>query len=240
MIKTYNKLVRDRIPEIIEASGRTCVTEILSDEDYLRMVDAKLDEELAEYHKDQNIEELADLMEVIHAAAIARGYTLEELEQVRAEKAEKRGGFAKKILLKEVVEERAMDDLMARTMVENLALGINPLTGKVLSKRDVCSNEMVQDVLQTVLKHCTLESYASQQHRERMERKEKERLVQSQRASKSVSNAKEGLPWTYMDDRQLETLVAKRYTIEKIVKKVHRSPEAIQSRMIMLNLKSKK
>ena len=103
MIKTYNKLVRDHIPEIIEASGKTCVTEILSDEDYLRMVDAKLDEELAEYHKDQNIEELADLMEVIYAAAIARGYTLEELEQVRAEKAEKRGGFAKKILLKEVI-----------------------------------------------------------------------------------------------------------------------------------------
>ena len=105
MIKTYNKLVRDRSPEIIEASGKTCVTEILSDEDYLRMVDAKLDEELAEYHKDQNIEELADLMEVIYAAAIARGYTLEELERVRTEKAAKRGGFVKKILLKEVVEE---------------------------------------------------------------------------------------------------------------------------------------
>ena len=83
MIKTYNKLVRDRIPEIIEASGKTCVTEILSDEDYLHMVDAKLDEELAEYHKDQNIEELADLMEVIHAAAVARGYTLEELEAMK-------------------------------------------------------------------------------------------------------------------------------------------------------------
>ena len=93
MIKTYNKLVRDRIPEIIEASGKTCVTEILSDEDYLRMVDTKLDEELA------------DLMEVIYAAAIARGYTLEELERVRAEKAAKRGGFYKRILLKEVVEE---------------------------------------------------------------------------------------------------------------------------------------
>ena len=48
------KLVRDRIPEIIESSGKRCTVEILSDEDYLRMVDAKLDEELAEYHKDQN------------------------------------------------------------------------------------------------------------------------------------------------------------------------------------------
>lgn len=104
MIKKYNKLVRDRIPEIIEASGRICVTEILSDEDYLLMVDTKLDEELAEYHADQNIEELADLMEVIRACAVARGYSVEELEQVRAEKVAKRGGFEKKILLKEVRE----------------------------------------------------------------------------------------------------------------------------------------
>ena len=69
------------------------------------MIYAKLDEELAEYHKDQNVEELADLMEVIYAAAIARGYTIEQLEQVRAEKAEKRGGFQKKILLLEVTED---------------------------------------------------------------------------------------------------------------------------------------
>ena len=100
----YYKLVRDRIPEIIKESGKTCKTEVLNDEEYLRMIDAKLDEELAEYHKDQNIEELADLMEVIYAAAAARGYTIEQLEQVRADKAEKRGGFLKKILLVEVVE----------------------------------------------------------------------------------------------------------------------------------------
>ena len=101
----YNKLVRDRIPEIIEASGKSCVTEILSDEAYLRLLDAKLDEELAEYHSDQNIEALADLLEVIYAAAMARGYTLEQLESVRAAKAEKRGAFANKILLKEVIEK---------------------------------------------------------------------------------------------------------------------------------------
>lgn len=101
----YNKLVRDRIPEIIEASGKTCKTEILPDDEYLKMIDAKLDEELAEYHKDQNIEELADLIEVIHAAAKARGYTLDELERVRAEKAAKRGRFEKKILLTEVIEK---------------------------------------------------------------------------------------------------------------------------------------
>ena len=97
-------MVRDRIPEIINASGKSCITEILDDDEYLRMVDAKLDEELSEYHADQNIEELADLIEVIYAAAVARGYSLEELESVRAEKARKRGGFEKKILLKEVRE----------------------------------------------------------------------------------------------------------------------------------------
>ncbi len=105
MIKVYNKLVRDRIPEIIEASGKHCKTAILSEEEYLKMLDAKLDEELAEYHKDQNIEELADLLEVIRAATIARGYTLEELEAVRAKKAEKRGGFEKKILLIKTIEK---------------------------------------------------------------------------------------------------------------------------------------
>ena len=101
----YNKLIRDRIPEIIEASGKTCITEILSDNEYLCMIDAKLDEEISEYHKDQNIEELADLMEVIYAATIARGYTIEQLERVRTEKAEKRGGFQKKIMLVEVTED---------------------------------------------------------------------------------------------------------------------------------------
>ena len=100
----YNKLVRDRIPEIITNAGKTCITEILSDEEYLRMVDAKLDEELAEYHQDQNIEELADLLEEIYAAAQARGYTREQLEQVRMEKALKRGAFNEKILLRKVIE----------------------------------------------------------------------------------------------------------------------------------------
>jgi len=100
-VKVYNKLVRDKIPEIIEADGRKCKTKILSEEAYLKMVDAKLDEELAEYHKDQNIEELADLLEVIYAAAQARGYSVEELERVRVAKVEKRGAFQKRILLKE-------------------------------------------------------------------------------------------------------------------------------------------
>ena len=98
----YNKLSRDKIPEIIQAKGQACVTEVLSDEKYLEMVDAKLDEELAEYHKDKNLEELADLLEVIYAAAEARGFTREQLEHVRIEKEAERGAFRNRLLLLEV------------------------------------------------------------------------------------------------------------------------------------------
>ena len=101
----YDKLVRDKIPEIIEKSGKQCKTEILSDEKYLEMIDKKLNEELAEYHEDQNIEELADLLEVIYAATKARGYSIDDFEKVRVKKVEKRGGFDKKILLIKVIEE---------------------------------------------------------------------------------------------------------------------------------------
>ena len=68
------------------------------------MIDAKLDEELAEYHKDQNLEELADLLEVIYAAAVAREYSIEQLEEIRAIKAKERGVFRKRLLLLEVEE----------------------------------------------------------------------------------------------------------------------------------------
>ena len=104
-MQTYHKLVRDRIPEIIENDGKKCVCETLSDEDYISLLDQKLNEELAEYQESKSLEELADLLEVVQAVVKARGWTLEELEQVRADKASKRGRFEKKILLKEVRED---------------------------------------------------------------------------------------------------------------------------------------
>ena len=94
-----NKLVRDKIPEIIEADGRTCKTHILSDEEYLSALEEKLNEEVAEYQKDKNLEEMADVLEVLQAICIARGYSLEELEALRKKKADERGGFSKKIFL---------------------------------------------------------------------------------------------------------------------------------------------
>ena len=99
----YNKLVRDRIPDIIEASGKQCVHTTLSDDEYLKMLDEKLNEELQEYQESKSMEELADLLEVMMAVAAARGSSFEEIEQIRIEKAEKRGAFARKILLTEVI-----------------------------------------------------------------------------------------------------------------------------------------
>ena len=105
----YHKLVRDRIPEIIEADGKICDYETLSDKDYIILLDQKLNEELAEYQESKSLEELADLLEVMQAVVKARGWTLKELEQVRADKAVKRGGFERKILLKEVREKEPSD-----------------------------------------------------------------------------------------------------------------------------------
>lgn len=101
----YNKLVKNRIPQIIEESGKRCETEILSNERYLQMLDKKLNEELAEYQTEKNIEELADLLEVVYAVAKARGCSVAELEQIRTEKKEKRGAFDKKIFLIKVTED---------------------------------------------------------------------------------------------------------------------------------------
>ena len=100
----YHKLVRDKIPEIIEGAGKKCSCCILSDGEYLAMLDAKLNEELAEYQESKSMEEIADLLEVIHAVIKARGSSLAEVEKIRTEKALKRGGFEKKILLESVDE----------------------------------------------------------------------------------------------------------------------------------------
>ena len=102
---TYHKLIRDKIPEIIEQSGKTCRYEIMSDEDYQKALDEKLTEELAEYRESGAIEELADLLEVIYAVVRARGHTVDELIKTREKKEAERGGFLKKLRLLEVIEK---------------------------------------------------------------------------------------------------------------------------------------
>ena len=100
----YNKLVRDKIPQIIEKNGQICVTQILPEDEYIRKLDEKLTEELSEYQQSKTLEELADLLEVMEATVKARGYTWQELLQIRDEKRAKRGGFEDRILLTEVRE----------------------------------------------------------------------------------------------------------------------------------------
>ena len=95
----FNKLVRDRIPAIIEAGGERPVTRILNDEEYLRCLEQKLDEETAEYHEGKNLEELADILEVVYALAEAGGHSREELLSVYEKKHEARGGFADRAFL---------------------------------------------------------------------------------------------------------------------------------------------
>ena len=101
-MKVYNKLVRDKIPELIEADGKTCKTRTLSDSEYMVALEAKLNEEVAEYQADKSLEEMADVLEVLQAICVARGYSLEELDEVRARKAEERGAFAERIFLESV------------------------------------------------------------------------------------------------------------------------------------------
>lgn len=95
----YNKLVRDKIPAIIEAQGKTPHIRILNETEYTHYLERKLDEEVAEYHKDKNPEELADILEVVYALAESIGCTKEELMEIYQKKHEERGGFADRILL---------------------------------------------------------------------------------------------------------------------------------------------
>ena len=102
MKKEYNKLVRDLIPEIIQSSGKVCTTATLSDRDYLVALQQKLDEEVAEYQESFDHEELADILEVVYALAEATGCSEDQLNALRQSKADARGKFKEKILLKTV------------------------------------------------------------------------------------------------------------------------------------------
>lgn len=98
-MKIYNKLVRDNIPQIMISKGVTPVTRILSQEEYLIELNKKLLEEVNEYLKSGETEELADIEEVILAILNAKELTRDNLEEIRLTKVKKRGAFNKKIFL---------------------------------------------------------------------------------------------------------------------------------------------
>lgn len=102
----YNKLVRDNIPQIIEASGKTCEVKILDDEAYEQALKDKLVEEMNEVQSaksdDELIEELADVYEVLSSLVATKGVSQEEFIEIVQAKNDKRGGFRDKVFLKTV------------------------------------------------------------------------------------------------------------------------------------------
>lgn len=99
----YNKLVRDKIPEIIESNNEEAIYRYLSDNEFKEYLKLKLSEELNEILSSKNnietLEEVADLLEVIKFYLKVHNYTLEDALNMCEVKNEKRGSFNKKILL---------------------------------------------------------------------------------------------------------------------------------------------
>ena len=100
-MKIYNKLVRDKITDIIEADGRIAKYRILDENEYRQELNKKLQEEVKEYLEDNNVEELADIVEVIYGILNSMNVSIKEFEKIRINKQEKRGAFEKKIYLEE-------------------------------------------------------------------------------------------------------------------------------------------
>jgi predicted house-cleaning noncanonical NTP pyrophosphatase (MazG superfamily) len=97
----YNKLVRDRIPEIIERNGDKAITHVADDGEYQNKLREKLKEEVNEFVKDGNEKELVDILEVVYAIGELKNISKDKFESLRKTKAEERGGFKKRIILDE-------------------------------------------------------------------------------------------------------------------------------------------
>ena len=95
----HNKAIRDKIPEIIAESGKKFNLKQLDDESFLAELEKKLIEEVNEYTESKDVEELADLLEVIYRISELRGVSSDELDEIRKEKAEKRGKFDSNLFL---------------------------------------------------------------------------------------------------------------------------------------------
>lgn len=102
---SYQKLVRDQIPQIIRQNGKNPIVRILEDEEYTACLHQKLDEEVKEFHQDKNAEELADILEVVYALAADLGVSRGKLMEIFEKKHTQRGGFAQRVFLEGVEED---------------------------------------------------------------------------------------------------------------------------------------
>lgn len=100
----YDKLVRDKIPQILKEKGSQIETYVCDDEEYTERLIDKLLEEVSEFLQDDTIEELADVLEVVYAIAAHKKISQQDLEKLRKDKFQKRGGFAEKIVLVEATK----------------------------------------------------------------------------------------------------------------------------------------
>lgn len=98
----YNKLVRDKIPQIIKEDDKTPVTHLADDQEYIEKLKQKLKEEVNEFLEEDNEEELADILEVVYSICKLKKTDKDRLETLRKNKAKKRGSFDKRIILDEV------------------------------------------------------------------------------------------------------------------------------------------
>lgn len=104
MEKVYKKAIRDKIPEIIEAKGLRCEYKTLKDEEFLFYLDKKLEEEIREYYQTKDVEELADLLEVIYRILELRQVSLSEIQELRTKKNLERGAFSNNLFLVKTIE----------------------------------------------------------------------------------------------------------------------------------------
>jgi predicted house-cleaning noncanonical NTP pyrophosphatase (MazG superfamily) len=103
---SYNKLVRDRIPEIIQADGHKAVTRILDEDSYRAALLEKLAQEAQQAPVEQLGTELADVLEVLQAITQAHGLTWNEILSIAARKRTERGAFDNRIFLEYVEQPR--------------------------------------------------------------------------------------------------------------------------------------
>ena len=127
-----------------------------------------------------------------------------------------------------------MDPFLARTMVESLSKGINPITGRALPQSDVCANEDVQDALLEVLEHCTIESTEQYLVRIKQEKKEK---AEAKRERNLRQYPRGGEPWSKDEETHMLSLHRSGCNIYKIANILKRTPGAIFERMKKLQTK---
>lgn len=107
----HNKLIRDDIPKLIEANGKTPIVRTLTDDEFKTYLEKKLDEEVEEFHESKSAEELADILEVVYALAEVGGCGALKLDRRRTNKRVALGGFSRRTLLIAVDSEEAMGDV---------------------------------------------------------------------------------------------------------------------------------